>query len=111
MKKNLLFFIPSAVICALLFLLRVTGMTGHIAISVIGLVMMVALTVLTRKDWKIPAAEILMRVSYLAALITGIVLMNVSGVAAIAIVHKIAATLFGVLLVLVFVHKTVAKKN
>ena len=111
MKKNLLFFIPSAVICVLLFLLRCTGMPAHIALSVIGLVLMVVLTVLTKNTWKLPALEVVMRAMYLIALVTGIVLMNVSGIAALSVVHKISAALFAVLLVIVFVHKATRKEN
>ena len=111
MKKNLLFFVPSAIICALLFMLRVTGMPAHIAISVVGLVLMLALTVLTKKTWKIPVLEVLMRASYLVALVSGIVLMKVSGVAALPIIHKLSAALFAILLVVIFVHKMIKKNS
>lgn len=93
-----------------LFLLRATGMTAHIAISVVGILVLAAYTVATKKEWKIPALEILMRVCYGIALITGIVIMNVHGIAALAIVHKAGAALFVVLLVVLFVLKLRAKK-
>lgn len=111
MKKNLLFFIPSAVICAVLFMLPVTGMPAHIAVSLIGLALMVVLTVLTKNTWKIPALEVIMRAMYLIALVSGIALMKVSGIAALPVVHKISAALFAVLLVVVFVQKAVCKKT
>ena len=111
MKKNLMFFIPSAVVCAVLFLLRVTGMPAHIAVSFIGLALMVVLTVLTKNTWKIPALEVIMRAMYLIALVSGIALMKVSGIAALPVVHKISAALFAVLLVVVFVQKAVCKKT
>ena len=76
MKKDLIFAPILLVIGALLCLLRVTGMTGHIAISVIGIVALAVYTVLTKKEWKIPALEIIMRAFYGIALITGIVIMN-----------------------------------
>jgi len=109
MKKNLLFFIPSAIVCALLFMLRVTRMPAHIAISFVGLVLLIALTVLTKNTWKIPVLEIIMRVSYLAALVSGIVLMKVSGVAALPVIHKLSAVLFAILLVVLFVQKIMKK--
>ena len=43
-------------------------------------------------------------------LITGIVIMKVHGIAALAIVHKAGAALFVLLLVALFFHKLVVKK-
>ena len=111
MKKDMIFAPILLVIGILLFLLRATGMTAHIAISVIGIAVMIAYTVLTKKDWKIPALEIVMRACYGIALITGIVIMNVHGIAALAVVHKVCAALFLVLLVVLFVHKLVTAKK
>ena len=111
MKKDLIFAPILLVIGILLFLLRATGMTAHIAISVIGIVVMIAYTVLAKKSWKIPALEIIMRACYGIALITGIVIMNVHGIAALAIVHKLCAALFLVLLVVLFVQKLIAAKK
>ena len=99
MKKDLIFAPIMLVIGVLLFLLRATGMTAHIVISVIGVLVLIAYTVLTKKEWKIPALEILMRLCYGVALITGIVIMNVHGIAALAIIHQATAALFVVLLV------------
>ena len=111
MKKDLIFAPAMLVIAVALFLLRATGMTAHIAISLVGVLVLAAYTALTRKEWKIPVLEILMRVCYGIALISGIVIMNVHGIAALAIVHKAGAALFAVALVILFVHKlTTAKK-
>lgn len=99
------------VIGILLFLLRATGMTAHIVVSVIGVLVLIAYAVLTRKEWKIPALEIIMRVFYGIALITGIVIMNVHGIVALAVVHKVSAVLFLVLLVFLFVHKAVSNQR
>ena len=66
---------------------------------------------LTVKEWKIPALEILMRACYGIALISGIVIMNVRGIAALAIVHKASAAVFVVLLVVLFAHKLIAAKK
>ena len=74
MKKNLMFVIPMVVIAVLLFMLRATGMTVHIAMSVIGLVVLLAYALTTKKTWKCPALEILHRVCYAIALISGIAL-------------------------------------
>ena len=110
MKKDLIFTPVLVLVAVALFLLRATGMTAHIVVSVVGIVALAAYTVTTKKEWKIPALEVLMRVFYGVALITGIVLMKVHGVAAIAIIHKAGAALFAVLLVVLFVQKLLAKK-
>lgn len=110
MKKDLIFTPAMLLVGVLLFLLRATGMTGHIVISVIGVLVLIAYSILTKKDWKIPALEILMRVFYGIALITGIVIMNVHGIVALAVIHKASAALFVVLLVVLFVLKLRTKK-
>jgi hypothetical protein len=109
MKKKLLFLIPMIIVAVLLFMLRATGMTAHIAVSVVGLVLLIAYTVATKKEWKIPALEILQRVCYAIALITGVLLMNVHGVLAISIIHKISAVLFVILLAVAEIHKAIKK--
>ena len=111
MKKDMIFSPVMLLIGIALFLLRATGMTAHIAISVVGILVLAAYTIATKKEWKIPALEILMRACYGIALITGIVIMNVHGVAALAIVHKASAALFVVLLAVLFVLKLRASKN
>ena len=111
MKKDLIFAPAMLVIGILLFLLKATGMTAHIIISVIGVLALVAYTVLTKKDWKIPALEIIMRAFYGIALITGIVVMNVHGIAALALVHKVSAVLFLALLVVLLVSKVASNKK
>ena len=102
-NKNLIFLIAMLVISVLLFLLRMTGLTAHIILSVLGLAVMVPLTLMTRKTWKFPAAEIAMRALYLVAIITGGMLMG--GIGGIALVHKIASALFVVVLLLLYVPK------
>ena len=110
MKKDLIFAPILLVIGVLLGLLKVTGMTTHIILSVVGVVALVAYTVLAKKEWKIPALEIGMRVSYGLALISGIVL-KIKYVAIIGISHKIFAVLFVASLVVMFIHKLIARKN
>ena len=111
MKKDLIFAPILLLVGAALFLLRFTGMTAHVAVSVVGLAILVVYAVLTKKEWKIPALEVVMRVFYGIALITGVVMMKASGIAALAIVHKIVAALFVVSLAALFVHKIVVSKK
>ena len=111
MKKDLIFTPAMLIIGALLFLLRTTGMTAHIAISVIGIFVLIAYTVLTKKEWKIPALEIIMRAFYGIALITGVVIMNVYGIAALAVIHKVSAVLFMALIIVLLTHKLVTTKK
>ena len=110
MKKDFIFAPILLVIGVLLGLLKVTGMPVHIAISVVGVIVLVVYTVLTRKDWKIPALEIGMRVSYGIALISGIVL-KMKYIAALGIAHKIFAILFVVALIVLFVCKLIKTKK
>ena len=111
MKKDLIFIPAMLLIGVLLFLLRVTGMTAHIAISVVGVLVLIAYTILTKKEWKIPALEILMRAFYGIALITGIVIMNVHGIVALAVIHKVSAVLFMALIIVLLTHKVVTNKK
>ena len=111
MKKDLIFTPILLAIGASLFLLGVTGMYFHIAISVVGVLLLVAYAVLTKKQWKLPALEILMRVCYGISLISGIVMMNVHGIKALAIAHKVGAVLYVVLLAVLFIVKLTAKKS
>ena len=111
MKKDLIFAPVLVLVGALLGMLDWIGMPAHIAVSVLGIFVLAVYTSLTKKEWKIPALEILMRVFYGLALITGIVLMNVTGVVALAIVHKVFAVLFVALLVVLFVIKLATNKR
>ncbi|MBR4420354.1 MAG: hypothetical protein IKT32_05685 [Clostridia bacterium] len=110
MKKDLIFAPLMLVIGVLLCLLKVTGMTAHIAVSVVGVVVLIAYAVVTKKEWKIPALEIGMRAGYGIALLTGIVL-KIKYISAVGIIHKIFALVFVVLLIVLFVQKLVAKKS
>ena len=110
MKKEFIFAPILLVVGVLLGLLKVTGLPVHIAVSVVGAVVLIVYTVLTKKDWKIPALEIGMRASYGVALISGIV-VKIKYVVAISVLHKIFAILFVVALVVLFVHKLVVNKK
>ena len=111
MKKDLIFAPIMLVLGVLLFLLKATGMTAHIAISVAGVLVLVAYAVLTKKDWKLPALEIAMRAVYGIALITGIVVMNIQGNPALTVVHRIFAVLFVVFLVVLTAFKLITAKK
>ena len=111
MKKDLIFAPAMLVIGILLFLLRATGMTAHIAISVIGIFVLAVYTSATKKEWKIPALEIIMRACYGIALITGPIVMKLKDIVALKIAHKISAVLFVVLLVVLFVYKLIVNKK
>ena len=111
MKKDLIFAPLMLIVGALLFLLKATGMPVHIAVSVVGVLVLVVYAVLTKKEWKLPALEILMRVFYGVALISGIVIKNVHGIAALSVAHKVGAVLFMVLLIVLLTHKVATHKK
>lgn len=109
MKKDLIFAPALLLVAIVLFMLRATGMTAHIILSLLGIAVLIAYTVATKKAWTNPALEVIMRVCYGIAVISGAMLMKLHGIAAIAIIHKAGAALFAVLLVVLFVQK-LAKK-
>ena len=111
MKKDLIFAPILLVIAVLLFFLKSTGLTAHIALSIVGVVALIVYSILTKKSWKFPALEVIMRAFYGIALITGIIIMNVHGVDVLAVLHKVSATLFVILLVALFANKVVANKK
>ena len=106
MKKDFIFAPIMLVVGILLFLLSATGMTAHIVISALGVAVLIAYAVLTRKEWKIPALEIAMRVMYGISLIFGIVI-KVNYISGLAIAHKVTAGLFLAILLVLFIHKLV----
>ena len=111
MKKDLIFAPTLSLIAAALFFLRFTGMTAHIVISILGAVVLAAYTVLTRKDWEIPVLEIITRAFYGIALITGIILINVDPIKALAIIHKASAILFLAGIIVMIITKLPEKKK
>ena len=110
MKKDLIFIPAMLVIAILLFLQSVTGLAAHIAISVVGVLVLAVYTSATRKDWKDPVLEIITRVFYGIALVTGII-VNAGNILAINIVHSASAALFTILLIVLLVKKFVANKK
>ena len=110
MKKDLIFAPILLVVACLLGMLSYTGIAAHIGVSVVGVLALGAYTTLTKKSWKIPALEILMRVCYGIALITGAIVLATHA-AALAVVHKVCAALFVILLIVLFVKKLLANKK
>ena len=109
MKKNAIFSALLLIVGVLLFLLKATGMAAHIALSVVGIVALVAFAVMTKKEWTKPALEILLRVLFAVAVISGIVMMATSAAAVVAIVHKAAAAAFVVMLLVTYIPKLCKK--
>lgn len=109
MKKDLMFLVSMIIVSVLLFLLRFTGLIPHIVLSVIGLLIMIALTVKNTENWKIPALEIVMRVLYFVAIVSGGLIMKLHNLPALSIVHKVCAVLFVVLLLTLYIPKLIKK--
>lgn len=110
MKKDFIFAPVLLIIGIVLCLLKATGMTAHIVISIAGVFVLIAYTVLTKKEWKIVALEIGMRACYGLALLSGIVL-KIKYIAFLGIIHKIFAVVFVVALIALFVQKLITKKK
>ena len=109
-KKDLFFVIPMVIINIILIMLKLTGLLPHIILSAVGVGILVLYAILTHKEWKLPALEIIMRVLYAIALITGIIIINVHGILALSIIHKICAILSFVALIALLIHKILKTK-
>ena len=109
MKKDLIFAPVMLLIGILLFLLRSTGMTAHIALSVVGIVALVVFAIQNKKEWNKPVFEILLRVLFAVAVITGIVILKMAAAPVVAIVHKAAAAAFVVMLLVLYLPKLCKK--
>ena len=110
MKKDLIFTPAMLLISILLFLYRATGLATHITFALIGVLVLAVYTAATKKEWKTPALEVLMRFFYGISLISGIV-VNITEIVAVAIVHKASSALFVILLVVLFIKKLIANKK
>lgn len=53
----------------------------------------------------------IMRAFYGIALIISTVIMNVHGIAALAVIHKVSAVLFMALIIVLFAHKAITNKK
>ena len=110
MKKDLIFVPIMLAIGVALFLLRFTGMPVHIVVSLVGVAVLIAYSVLTKKEWKLPTLEIVTRAFYGIALVTGVVIMNLQGIVALSVIHKICAALFVIGFAALFIHKLIVKR-
>ena len=97
------------IVSVLLFLLRYTGLVPHIVVSVIGLVLMISLTVKNTKSWKIPALEVIMRIAYFVAIVSGGLIMKIQNVPMLSVAHKIGAVIFVILLLIIYIPKVIKK--
>ena len=111
MKKDFIYAPILLAVGVVLFLLRATGLPVHITVSVVGMFVLAIYTAATKKTWKLPALELIMRACYGIALITGPIVMKIKNIVALPIVHKASAALFVVLLVVLFVHKLIVTKT
>ena len=112
MKKDLIFAAVLLLVGAALWMFRLTGLTAHIVVSVLGVLALAVYTAATKRSWRIPALEVIMRVSYGIALISGIVIWNVPvTIGALGIVHRVFCSLFMALLVFLVVHKAIVSKK
>ena len=111
MKKDLIFAPVMILVAVALFLLRVTGLPVHIALSVVGIAVLAIYAVLTKKDWKLPALEIGFRACYGVALISGVLLMKIHGVLFLSILHKACAALFVVALAASLIYKAASARR
>ena len=111
MKKDMIFAPAMLLICILLSLAETTGKIAHIAISVVGILVLIAYTVLTKKEWKNPAMEIITRVCYGLALISGVVYKIFEDVTAVGIAHRVTSGAFMALFVWLFLKKLLAAKK
>ena len=113
MKKDLIFAAVLLLVGAALWMFRLTGLTAHIVVSVLGVLALAVYTAATKRSWRIPALEVIMRVSYGIALISGIVIWNVPAltIGALGIVHRVFCSLFMALLVFLVVHKAIVSKK
>ena len=111
MKKDLIFAPILFVVAAALFFLKLTDLPIHIVISVVGAIVLVVYTVLTVKQWKIPALEIATRAFYGIALITGIIITKVTGIVPLNVAHKVSAVLFIAGLIALLTTKLIQSKK
>lgn len=100
----------------LLFLLKFTGMNIHIFLGIAGLILTIVYTLMIKKDFKeytktSVVIEVLMRVFYAIALISGFLLKIIEVKLIVAKVHKIAAVIFSILLLITSIKKLMAKKQ
>ena len=110
MKKDLIFTPIMLIIGVLLFLLSKTGLLAHMIISVLGIIVLIAYTIVSKKTWKNVKLEIIMRAFYGIAFISGVVI-KIKSIQAVAIIHKACGALFVLMLIVLLVYKFIVTKN
>lgn len=108
--KNKLFLPLMLLVSIALFLFRLTGLPAHVAVSVIGAVIMIAFAVMMRGESKKPVLDIIVRVLFALAFVSGVLVMRIHGVLALAIAHKVFAALFVVMLLVVYIPRMLRKQ-
>ena len=111
MKRDWIYAPTMLGIAILLFLFRATGLAVHVAVSVIGLMVLAVYTAATKKEWKAPVFEIIMRACYGIAIVTGPLVIKFKDIVALNIAHKASAALFVVLLIVLFIYKMSVNKK
>lgn len=116
MIKTILYTIFMIIISALLFLLKITGMKLHIALGILALIITIIYTLLIRKNLKEYSKkslvmEIVTRICLAMALISGFLVQPFRTILAISIIHKIAAIVFTMLLLVININKIFIKKK
>ena len=116
MLKTILYTVFMVIISVLLFLLKITGMKMHIVLGILALIITIVYTLLIKKDLKELSKknivmEILMRVCFAVALITGFLLKPFGTFLIISIIHKFAAIIFVVMLLVINIRKIFIDKK
>ena len=116
MLKTILYTISMIIISVLLFLLKITGMKMHIVLGILALVITIAYTLSIKKEFKEFSKknivmEILMRICLAIALITGFLLKPFGTFLIVSIIHKLAAIIFTVILLVINIKKIFVDKK
>ena len=88
MKKDFIYAPILLAVGVVLFLLRATGLPVHITVSVVGMFVLAIYTAATKKTWKLPALELIMRACYGIALITVPIVMKIKNIVALPMIGK-----------------------
>ncbi len=105
-------FILLAIATAAACLLMYTTMKVHIIAAAAATLLLIVFTVLDAKSWKMVTTDILSRLCFLTALVTG-VLMNqdIMNTVRVAVIHRTTALLFAALILICFYQNNKEKTN
>lgn len=98
-KKEKLFMAISTVICALLFLQRLTGEIGHVVFGAILIIMVLVhmcrqITKMKHKKMGVQTVDWVLMAALAVLCVTGMLLRPLQGMLIIKILHKLAAVIF-----------------